>query len=116
MAGNGLGAPHGDSDTVVLYTHAGIPAYMGMNGYGLSVLWQFVGGDERGPGVPTTVLIRELLAQRSAAAAAELLCRAPRTLPNNFILTDQEQAINVEATVSHCTTLALPRGFVVHTN
>ena len=42
----------------LLYTHAGVPAYMGMNSAGLCVTWIYIDNGERANGPPTCVLIR----------------------------------------------------------
>lgn len=107
-----------DSVSALIYTHPGWPAYMGVNSNGLSVLWQYIDTGERNlnGGVPTTVLIREMVAQPSLEAALRLLRQAPRMVPNSFILTDPTTVVNVEVSPSHFTALSLERGYVVHTN
>eukprot|EP00931_Biecheleriopsis_adriatica_P101297 TRINITY_DN76467_c0_g1_i1.p1 TRINITY_DN76467_c0_g1~~TRINITY_DN76467_c0_g1_i1.p1 ORF type:complete len:382 (+),score=53.57 TRINITY_DN76467_c0_g1_i1:69-1214(+) len=105
-----------DGTGTLIYTHPGWPAYMGMNSHGLSVLWQYIDTGERGPGVPTNVLIREMLAQTSLQSALRFLKHTPRMIPNNFILTDLSGVVNVEVSSTHFTPLALVKGFVVHTN
>jgi len=89
---------------------------MGVNSHGLSVLWQYVDNGERGLGVPTNVIIREMLAQKSLSDALSFLKRVPRMIPNNFILTDSDLTVNVEVSPSHFSPLYVPHGFVVHTN
>lgn len=37
----------GETNESLIYTHPGIPAYMGMNSNGLSVLWQYIDNGER---------------------------------------------------------------------
>ena len=73
----------GSSSTppALVYTHPGYPAYMGVNGAGLAVLWQYIDTGERNDaGVPTCVMLRELLAQTSLDAAVALLHAAPLTV------------------------------------
>lgn len=105
-----------DGHGALIYTHPGWPAYMGMNSHGVSVLWQYIDTGERGAGVPTNVLIREMLAQASLDSAIQFLAHTPRMIPNNFILTDTSKVVNVELSSSHFTPLSLSQGFVVHTN
>ena len=82
---------------VLLYTHPGIPAYMGMNSAGLCVMWMYIDNGERGPGVPTCILIRELLRHASLDEAVAYLKATPRAVPNNFLLAhDSEGICNVE--------------------
>ena len=81
----------------LIYTHPGIPAYMGMNSDGLCVLWMYIDNGERGPGVPTCIILRELLRRPSLDAAVSYLRDIPRAVPNNFILAHAADGIcNVE--------------------
>lgn len=81
----------------LLYTHPGIPAYMGMNSAGLCVMWMYIDNGERGPGVPTCVLIRELLRHATLEDAVAYLKATPRAVPNNFLLAHRTDGIcNVE--------------------
>ena len=50
---------------ILIYTHPGVPAYMGMNSTGLCLLWMAVDNGERSSGLPTNVLIREALQPRA---------------------------------------------------
>eukprot|EP00405_Crypthecodinium_cohnii_P025501 CAMPEP_0206490326 /NCGR_PEP_ID=MMETSP0324_2-20121206/43966_1 /ASSEMBLY_ACC=CAM_ASM_000836 /TAXON_ID=2866 /ORGANISM="Crypthecodinium cohnii, Strain Seligo" /LENGTH=357 /DNA_ID=CAMNT_0053970569 /DNA_START=179 /DNA_END=1252 /DNA_ORIENTATION=- len=106
----------GLSDSALIYTHPGWPAYMGMNGAGLAVLWQFIDNGEQRIGVPTNVLIREMLTRPTLESALEYLQGVPRAIANNFILTDVHRTVNVEVSPSHFTALTVNKGFVVHTN
>ena len=85
-----------DGLQTLLYTHAGVPAYMGMNSAGLCVTWMYIDDGERGAGLPTCVLIRELLTKRSLADAVEYLDRAPHAVPNAFLLGHPEGLCTVE--------------------
>lgn len=81
----------------LIYSHAGIPAYMGMNSAGLCVLWMAIDNRERAAGLPTNVLIRELLRFDTLTDAVNYLERVPKTLPNNYLLSQPSQGIcNVE--------------------
>jgi len=81
----------------LIYTHAGIPAYMGMNSAGLCILWMYIDNGERGPGVPTCIILRELLRHESLDAAVNYLGSIPRAVPNNFILAHAtDGAVNIE--------------------
>ncbi|MDE0220924.1 MAG: C45 family autoproteolytic acyltransferase/hydrolase [Spirochaetaceae bacterium] len=75
-----------DGLQTLLYTHAGVPAYMGMNSARLCVTWMYIDNGERGAGLPTCVLIRELLTMRSLADAVEYLDGTPHAVPNAFLL------------------------------
>ena len=81
----------------LLYTHPGIPAYMGMNSAGLCVMWMYIDNGERGPGVPTCVLIRELLRHATLDDAVAYLEATPRAVANDFLLAHGTDGIcNVE--------------------
>jgi len=89
---------HKDGESeVLIYTHPGIPAYMGMNSEGLCILWNYIDNGERGMGVPTNVLIREVLCRKTLSEAVSFLEATPRSIPNNFLLAHPGEGIcNVE--------------------
>ena len=72
----------------LIYTHPGYPAYMGMNSHGLAVLWQYIDNGERNleNGVPTVVLIREMLTKSTLTQAVTYLREVPHMIPNHFLL------------------------------
>lgn len=81
----------------LIYTHPGIPAYMGMNSAGLCVLWMTIDNGEHAPGVPSNVLVRELLCHKTLDSALAYLKDIPRAVPNNFLLARQTEGIcNIE--------------------
>jgi len=75
-----------DGLQTAIYTHAGIPAYMGMNNAGLCLTWMYIDNHRRQVGVPTNVLIREFLYHRDFDAALGWLRTIPHAVPNAFIL------------------------------
>jgi len=102
-----------------IYTHPGIPAYMGMNCHKLVVLWQYVDNAERNllTGVPTTAIIRELLTKQTLSSAMEFLKNTPLAVPNNFILAQEGcGGINVECTPSRIVTKELQIDSFCHAN
>ena len=82
-----------DGLQTLIYSHAGVPACMGMNSAGLCVTWMYIDDGERGAGLPTCVLIRELLTTRSIAEAVDYLERTPRAVPNAFLLGHPEEGL-----------------------
>jgi hypothetical protein len=96
----------------VLYTHPGIPAYMGLNGAGLGVTWFYIddSASERATtiGLPTCVLLRELLTFPSALAAATWLRSVPRAVPNAYMLADPVQSFEIECMPSRWAATAHP--------
>ena len=85
-----------DGLQTLIYTHAGVPAYMGMNSAGLCVTWMYIDDGGRGAGLPTCVLIRELLTMRSIPDAVDYLERTPHAVPNAFLLGHPEGLCTVE--------------------
>lgn len=77
----------------MIYTHPGIPAYMGMNNYGLSVLWTFIDNGLRNAGLPTAAIIRYLLEMKTLEEAREFLCRLPHAVPNQFTIAHSRDGI-----------------------
>ena len=77
----------------LIYTHPGIPAYMGMNSAGLCLLWMAIDNGERAAGIPTNVLIRETLLCTTLEFAVEYIKKVPKALPNAFLLAQPDQGI-----------------------
>jgi hypothetical protein len=104
---------NGDADIVVhhvapdgletlIYTHSGLPAYMGMNSAGLCMLWNSIDNRERAIGVPSCALIRETLFCTSLAEAEAYLRAVPHAVPNNFLLAHaRDGLLNMEVTPSY---------------
>jgi len=85
----------------LIYTHPGIPAYMGMNSAGLCLLWMAIDNGERAAGIPTNVLIRETLLCTTLESAVEYIKKVPKALPNDFLLAHPDQGIcNIECSPS----------------
>ncbi|OTN88370.1 hypothetical protein A5819_000851 [Enterococcus sp. 7E2_DIV0204] len=87
---------HIDSETdfeALIYSHPGIPAYMGMNNYGLAVMWTYIDNGQRQAGLPTAGIIRELLNKRSLKEAREYLYSIPHAVPNQFSLSHSTEGI-----------------------
>eukprot|EP01138_Halocafeteria_seosinensis_P011896 gb/GECG01012158.1/.p1 GENE.gb/GECG01012158.1/~~gb/GECG01012158.1/.p1 ORF type:complete len:410 (+),score=49.37 gb/GECG01012158.1/:1-1230(+) len=109
----------GEANESLIYTHPGLPAYMGMNKNGLSVLWQYIDNGERNinEGVPTCVLLREVLKFGKIEDAVDYLRSTPRTVPNNFLLSQCGYgANNIECSPTHFTEVRVARGDVTHAN
>ncbi|KAJ3290434.1 hypothetical protein HK104_006787 [Borealophlyctis nickersoniae] len=75
----------------MVYTHPGYPAYFGINGHNLAILWQYVNTVDAdyhytGGGVPTCVCLREVLKFRSIVEAKNWLESVQRIIPNSFML------------------------------
>ena len=77
----------------LIYTHPGIPAYMGMNSAGLCLLWMAIDNGERSSGLPTNILIREALRRTTLEAAFEYIKKVPKTVPNSSLLAHPKDGI-----------------------
>ncbi len=76
-----------------IYTHPGIPAYMGMNSAGLCLLWMAIDNGERSTGLPTNILIRETLRHTTLESAVEYIKKVPKSVPNSYLLAHPEGGI-----------------------
>lgn len=85
-----IASVHGPAVATITYSHPGMPAYMGTNGAGLSVLWTAIAFKDTPvrptETVPTVVLLREVLQFTTLDGAVAYLRDTPRSVPNNFIL------------------------------
>jgi hypothetical protein len=77
----------------LIYTHPGIPAYMGMNSAGLCLLWMAIDNGERSSGLPTNILIREALRRATLKEAIEYIKKVPKTVPNSYLLAHPKDGI-----------------------
>jgi len=77
---------HRSGMQTLIYTHPGIPAYMGMNSDGLCLLWMAIDNGERSSGLPTNILIREALRHRTLESAVEYIEKTPKAVPNCYLL------------------------------
>lgn len=95
---------HVDNDhQALIYTHAGIAAYMGMNQAGLCMLWMGIDDGTRDLGVPTAAVIRETLYCSDIDAAVDFIRSIPHALPNNFLLAQPGRDVcSIEVTPNRC--------------
>lgn len=100
----------------MIYTHPGIPAYMGMNNAGLTVLWTYIDNGRTGDGVPTNVIIRQLLQFSDAASAVDYLKRIPHDIPNHFALGDKSGALYCAECYPNQVFVTKKDDYFVHTN
>ena len=123
IARRAVANPHGPAVATITYSHPGMPAYMGTNGAGLSVLWTAIAGIKNDTPtrptetVPTVVLLREVLQFTTLDKAVDYLRNSPRSVPNNFILSQPGAGlVSIEMTPSHFTALHVTMGEVAHSN
>ncbi len=87
-----------DGLETLIYTHPGIPAYMGMNSSGLVLMWMYIDNGDRADGLPTCVITREALTKRTLAEAVDYMRSIPHSLPNAFLLAHEPDGIcSIEA-------------------
>lgn len=84
---------HKSGMETLVYTHPGIPAYMGMNSAGLCLLWMAIDNGERSSGLPTNILIREALRHTTLESAIEYIKKTPKPVPNSYLLAHPEGGI-----------------------
>lgn len=77
----------------LIYSHPGIPAYMGMNNYGLAIMWTYIDNGQRQDGLPTAGFIREMLNKKSLQEAYDFLQTVPHAVPNQFTLSHSKEGI-----------------------
>lgn len=92
---------HKSGMETLVYTHPGIPAYIGMNSAGLCLLWMAIDNGERSSGLPTNILIREALNYTTLKSAVEYIEKSPKTVPNSYLLAHPEDGIcSIECSTS----------------
>ena len=93
--------PAGSPLDALIYTHPGVPAYMGINSRGVSVTWYYIDDGERAlsvdnMGLPTCAILREMLTFPSALDAVAWLHSIPRAVPNAYLVADPVRSFEVE--------------------
>ena len=102
----------------MIYTHPGYPGYMGMNSAGVCVLWQYIDNGERAcdKGLPTCVILREILKHSTAKEAVEWLRACLGRCRTNYMLCDDQSIYNIECSPKRFTVLEVAEGDMVHSN
>jgi len=81
------------------YTIPAIPIGAGLNSEGIALCWNSLHCEEMQVGVPTYVIIREVLQQKTIGEALNAVIRARRSESFNFLIADSNGEIyNIEAT------------------
>ena len=119
-----------DFEPILVYTHVGIPAYLGMN-RARGVTWYYIDdgmrlSDNPQPSfLPTTVLIRQLLYLPEEGGHNEMLedylRKIPKAVPNAFLILDQNAtAVSIELSpvTERCSIRksSVSDSFLVHAN
>lgn len=86
---------------LLAYTYPGIPAGAGVNSEGIALCWNTMHCEDHKLGVPTYVILTEVLHQKRIGDALGAIIRADRAESFNFVLADGNGEIyDVEATPS----------------
>ncbi len=80
------------------YTYSGLIAGTGINSKGIAVVWNSVPRLKLQVGVPTYVIIEEILRQKTIGDAIAAVMRAKRAGCFNFVLADESEIYDIEAT------------------
>lgn len=83
---------------ILNYTNPGILACAGLNSKGIGISWTSVPRLEMKIGVPTYIIVAEILRQRTIGEALNAILRADRAGCFHFIITDETEIYSVEAT------------------
>ena len=82
------------------YTNPGILACAGLNSNGISINWNTVPQKEMIAGVPSYIIVAEVLKQKTLGEALDAVRRANRAGYFNFVITNETELYDVEATPS----------------
>ena len=80
------------------YTNPGILTCAGLNSKGISINWNTVPRLEMTTGVPTYIIVAEILRQKTLGDALDAVLRADRAGCFNFVITDDTELYAIEAT------------------
>jgi isopenicillin-N N-acyltransferase like protein len=80
------------------YTNPGILACAGVNSKGISICWNTVPRLDLKVGVPTYIIVAEVLRQKTIGDAINAVIRAERAGCFNFVIADETELYDIEAT------------------
>ncbi|MEM2703496.1 MAG: C45 family peptidase [Candidatus Bathyarchaeia archaeon] len=100
---------------ILNYTNPGILSCAGINSYGLGISWTSVPRLELKPGVPTYIIVAEVLRQKTIGDALDAVLKADRAGCFHFIIADETEIYSIEATPKDVD-IDYSDTFVVHTN
>jgi isopenicillin-N N-acyltransferase-like protein len=97
------------------YTNPGILASAGVNSKGIGICWNTVPRLELKVGVPTYIIVAEVLKQKTIGDALNAVIRAERAGCFNLVIADETELYNVEATPSDVD-IAYNDEYIAHAN
>ena len=80
------------------YTNPGILACAGMNSNGIAINWNTVPQKKMAAGVPTYIIVAEVLKQKTIGEAIDAVRRATRAGYFNFLISDETELYDIEGT------------------
>lgn len=106
-----------DTDPNVLtFVDIGFPVGYGLNSHGLALVWNSLHCEESQFGVPTYIIVREVLQQKTIGDAIGAILRAKRAESFNFIIADENGEIyNFECTPNNFV-LTYAEKYIGHAN
>jgi isopenicillin-N N-acyltransferase-like protein len=87
-----------DGPDILNYTNPGILTCAGLNSNGVGISWTSVPRLELRIGVPTYIIVAEVLRQKTIGDALNAVLRAERAGCFHFIITDKTEIYSIEAT------------------
>lgn len=90
-----------DAPNSLAFIYPGMIAGAGINSAGIAISWNSVPRLKIQPGVPTYVIIAEILRQRTIGKALAAIFRAKPAGCFNFMLVDETEIYSIEATPDH---------------
>src|SRR6056297_2634955 len=100
---------------ILAYTYAGMLAGAGMNSKGISLVWNSVPRLKINVGVPTYIIIAEILRQDKIGDALAAIFSAKRAGCFNFLIADTSEIYNIEVTPDDVH-ISYSDTFLTHTN
>lgn len=105
-----------DGPDVLTYTYAGVPSMKGMNSAGIAMCINAITCEQSELGVPSLVVTREVLYQRTIGDAIDAIVRAPRADSLNYVIADSNgELYDIEATPKDYDQIYSDR-MIVHAN
>lgn len=92
--------PAGSIPRMMCAAHAGVLGVLGVNEHGIAIVANSMMPDDRAPGVPFAVVLRQALCQRTLADAIGVIVTAPRATGANYVVADTDAAVDIETTHS----------------
>jgi len=103
--------------SILTWTRAGTLAHVGINSHGFARVGNgLVSTQWRDYGVPSYLMWRRILEQKSVEDAVQLVTETKRAKSGNLLLADGESIVDIETTALEHRLLKPQNGFIVHSN